>query len=188
MAFIPGVITEDARKYWPQFFGGIMGVPGAPTVPDSPPAVWDPRIKFFKVGEGGWEDPGTGRVKRVPDAALRRLVAPLIQDLDAVVDAGRMVPRYAADERFTFKKDLTVLDVSFVAPSSIEIACLLDFGDCNDDGFGNSPELWEIGIFTEHPELGPLAADEGLMIGYGTFPLEIKNVSKQILNVIRLVF
>jgi len=190
MAVIVAEVTDDARKYWPKFFGGMEGTPGTPTVPGSPPSVFDPRVKFFKVGEGGWVDPGSGKERRTPDPSLRRLSSPLIQDLDAVVDATRApaAQRYAATERATFKKDLTSSDLSFTSPSTLEIECLLDFSDFNDDGYGNDPEIWEIGIFTDHPEESGLGVDEGLMIAYGTFPLEVKDSTKQILHIVRITF
>lgn len=189
MAIVVAKLTEDALKYWPQLFGGLMGDPSTTTVPGVPPTSWDPRIKFFKVGEGGWMDPGSGRVRRTPVKDLRRLSSPLIQDLDCVVDATRALidQRYASDERATFKKDLTAGDFSFTAPSTIEIQCLLDFAEFNDDGDGNDPEIWEIGIFMDHPEVGSLDPDEGLMIAYGTVDEQIKNAGKQILNVVRIV-
>jgi hypothetical protein len=195
MATIVAVVTDDARKYWPQFFGQLLGPPGTPTVPGSPPTAYDPRIKFFKVGEGGWVDPGGGRERRTPDASLRKLstdgTPPVyLQDLDAVVDATRAPAsqRYASTERATFKKDLSISDFSFISPTTIEIDCLLDFSDFNDDGYGNSPEIWEIGIFADFPEASGLSADQGLMIAYGTFPKEEKDASKQILNVVRIIF
>jgi hypothetical protein len=188
MAVVPAVLTEDARKYWVKFFGGLEGVPGAPTVPGGPPTAWDPRIKFFKVGEGGWIDPGTGRVRRDPDATLRRLSSPFIQDIDAVVDAGRSTARYGTQERATFYKSLTVSDISFIAPYTIEVRCLLDFAEFNDDGYGNAPEIWEIGIFGDHPEQAGLIGGQGLMVAYGTFSKETKDNSKQVLNIVRFTF
>jgi len=194
MATVVAVATDDARKYWPQFFGGLMGTPGTPTVHGGsppPPTTWDPRIKFFKVGIGGWVDPGGGPERRTPDASLRRLSSPLIQDIDVVVDPTRA----PANQRYaplpstpSFKKDLSVSDISFLGSNSIEIDCLLDFSDFNDDGSGSSPEIWEIGIFTDHPAESGLATDQGLMIAYGTFPIEVKDSSKQILNVVRIIF
>jgi len=190
MAVIQAVVTDDARKYWPQFIGGIFGAPGTPTVPGNPPTAWDPRLKFFKVGEGGWVDPGGGKVRRTPVPDLVRLTAPLIQDIDSSVDSTRAVPdqRYAAATRVTFAKSLVVTDVTFIVPSTIEVECLLDFSDFNDDGFGNSPEIYEIGIFSDHPTTAGLASDQGLMVAYGTFPVEVKDNTKQILNVVRIIW
>lgn len=190
MAIIPAVVTDDARKFWPQFFGNLLGAPGTTTIPGTPPTTYDPRIKFFKMGEGGWVDPGSGKERRDPDSSLRRLTAPLIQDLDAAVDPTRAAidQRYAADERATFKKDLVFTDFTFKSPTTIEIECLLDFTEFNNDGFGNSPEMFEIGIFADHPEESGLASDQGLMVAYGTFPVEVKDSTKQILNIVRIIF
>lgn len=137
MAVIPGVITEDARKYWPQFFGALLGDPSTTTIVGS---TWNPVISHFKVGEGGWIDPGAGKVPRTPDPALRRLSAPLIQDIDAVVDPTRAAlnQRYPADSRATFEKALIAADFLFEAPTIVRVRCLLDFGEFNDDGNGTA--------------------------------------------------
>ena len=183
MAIIPGVVTDDARLYWPQILGGIFSPNVVTTVGSS---EWDPRIKTFKVGEGGWIDPGSGAVPRTPDPGLRRLSAPLIQDIDAIVDPTRAVmdQRYPADSLGTFEKALIVADFTFEAPTTIRVRCLLDFAEFNDDGLGNDPEMFEIGIFTDHP----VEAGEKLMIAYATFPKQLKDVTKQIENVVRIVF
>lgn len=188
MAVIEAVITDDAKEYWSKLFAYMAGVPGTPTVPGTPPTTWDPRIKFFKVGEGGWYNPGSGATRRTPSSSLRRLTSPLIQDIDAAVDPTRAAldQRYPATSRATFKKDLVYTDFTFVAPATIEIGCLLDFSEFNDDGYGNSPEIWEIGIFSDHPTVGSLASDQGLMVAYGTFPKEIKDSGKQLYHVVRI--
>ena len=85
-------------------------------------------------------------------------------------------------------KGASLTDVTFIAPSTIEVECLLDFSDFNDDGFGNAPEIYEIGIFSDHPVESGLASDQGLMVAYGTFPVEVKDNTKQILNVVRIIF
>ena len=182
MAVILGVVTEDCRKYWPQFFGTLLGISDGVTT--QVPQAWNPLITHFKMGEGGWVDPGSGKVPRTPDPTLRRESAPLIQDLDAAVDLTRGVPRYPSDSQFVFEKVLTISDFSFDGPSTIRITCLLDFTEANDDGFSNSPEFWEIGFFSDHP----LEPGEKLMVAYGTFPMEIKDGSKQLENVVRIVF
>ena len=45
------------------------------------------------------------------------------------------------------------------------MTCFLDFGEFNDDGNGNDPEIYEIGLFNSDAE----------MVAYGTFPTVIKN-------------
>jgi len=183
MPVVPGVVTEDARKYWPQLFGGLLGDPSTTT---SVGVSWNPVFTHFKIGEGGWIDPGGGKVPRTPDAALRRLSSPLIQDLDAVVDPTRAVidQRYASQERATFEKALVPTDFLFEAPTIIRVRCLLDFAEFNDDGFGNDPNLYEIGIYSDHPT----ESGEKLMVAYATFPLQVKDNSKQIENLVRIVF
>jgi len=170
MAVIAAVVTVDARKYWPQMVGGLVSFK---------------TLVSFKVGEGGWVDPGAGREPRVPDPELRRLDNSL-QDLDCIVDPTRALidQRYASDERASFEKTLVPADITFIAPSTLRVRCLLDFGDFNDDGFGNDPEIWEIGVFSDHPTV----SGEKLMVAYGTFPQQTKDGTKQIENIVRLVF
>jgi len=181
MAIIPAKVTVDARKYWPQFFGGLLGNPATSTIVGT---QWDPIIKTFKVGEGGWTNPGPVR-RDPPEDDLRRLDNS-IQDIDAIVDATRpvMSQRYTASTRASFEKALVLGDFTFETASTLRVRCFLDFSEFNDDGFGNPPEIWEIGLFSDHPTV----SGQKLMVAYGTFPEEIKNVSKQIENIVRIVF
>jgi len=157
MAEIVGAVTTLGRSLFPQMLGGLL-----------PMQV----IAYFKVGEGGWVNPGSGKVPRTPDASFT--------DLDAVLDAGRLPlnKRYPADSTGTFQKAFVGGDLTFVGPSTLRCRCFLDFGEFNDDGFGNDPEIWEIGAFDA----------AGNMIGYGTFPLQLKDITKQLENFLRFVF
>lgn len=200
MAIILATVTEDARKYWPQFFGGLLGISDNGTVNDPPgPPTWDPRLLSFKVGEGGWVDPGGGPVPRAPDPTLRVLVAPPndVQDLDAIVDPTRPLisQRYntlPTPTTATFEKAFVPADLTYPATNTIQARCFLDFGDFNDDGFGNSPEIWEIAIFSDHPAFARVAIGtpgaKRLMVAYGTVPKEIKDATKQIQHFVRVVF
>jgi hypothetical protein len=215
MAVIPAAVTDEAREWWPRLIGLKAGAPGASTItPGDPPAQWDPRIKFFKVGEGGWVNPGGGPEPRTPPESNLKWITSTgypspatFTDIDAAVDitraAAAVTTRYGSTSRATFSKSLSTSDIVFVSPSIIEIECLLDFGEFNDDGFSNSPEIWEIGIFSDHPEFvnaspypqgGPFPANPlnvgtpGLMVAYGTFPMQTKDATKQILNVVRILF
>ena len=123
-------------------------------------------ISYFKISEGGWEDPGSGRVARTPDETLT--------DVDAIINPGR----YAADERYVFTKSFVGGDIVFSSPTTVSCTCLLDFGDANDDGYGNDPEFWEIGIFD---------SDDN-MLAHGTFPQQTKNISVQLSNTVNFVF
>lgn len=177
---LASVVTEDARLYYAQFHAGLGPTPGTPTNVGG--SVWDPRWKYIRWGEGGWQNPGPTR--RTPDASLRRLAAPLIQDLDAAVDVTRGTPRYAADERAVFQKAIAPADVSYISPGIAQVRCLLDFGEFNNDGFGNSPRIWELGLFADHPaEAGQL-----LMVAYATFDVEVKTALRQVEKFLKVRF
>jgi hypothetical protein len=150
-------------------------------------SVWDNRYKFIRWGEGGWINPGGGAVPRTPDPTLRRLSSPLIQDLDAAVDVTRSGPsqRYGSTERAIFQKAIDYdADVTMegTVPSVAKIRCLLDFGEFNNDGFGNDPAIWEIGVFADHPTI----SGQLLMVAYGTFGVEVKTSLKQIERFVRI--
>jgi len=118
-------------------------------------AAWDNngRIFKFKMGEGGWTDPGGGKEPVPPDPALTDMTA-----------SG-----YPAGSQYVFEKTLTPSDLDFVpALNRLEIRCFVDPTEANDDGGGNPPEFFELGIFDEG----------GTMLVYSTFPLEIKTPSK----------
>ena len=173
---ITAVVTDDARKFWPQFIIGSYPV----------------RTLFaggyFKIGEGGWIDTGTGRVPRTPSPSLRNLSTGL-QDIDSLVDASRnpVDQRYQPDERFSFEKALVVTDIAFVSPATIQCTCSLTTLEPpgNDDGFGNSPSFYEIGLFTDHPDF---PGSEKLMVAYGIFPVQVKTVSRPLENIVLVTF
>lgn len=181
MAIIVATITDDCRKFWPQIFGGIF--------PFEP-------ITTFKVGEGGWINPGGGPIPRTPDSTLRDVVIlpnfpyPL-QDIDAIVDQSRsdasLVTRYPSNRRGHFEKALGAPDFSFEAPSTLRIRCRLDFTDFNDNGSGFNPQIWELGVFSLHPDQISFPGQK-LMVAYGTLPQEIKDNTKQLENIMRIVF
>lgn len=167
MAQIPAVITNGWRSKLAQMFP----VGSSTLIPAS-------AVSYFKVGLGGWIDPGSGPVPRNPD--------PSFSDLDIVLDAARS----SANRRYAFpgpgiawfKKPLISSDFVYEpppipgAPSVMRINALLDFIDWNDDGSGSSPQFWEIGIYD----------GTGLLMAYGTFPKEIKTNIKQLENVVRV--
>ena len=137
--------------------------------------VTGPYVSYFKYGEGGWINPGGGRERRDPLDLTHGAYA--FTDLDAVEDLARGVPRYAADERTVFQKSVGPAGISVIGGSQIRVRCLLDFGDFNDDGYGNDPELWEVGLFDQYDNL----------LAYGTFPLQTKNITKQLENFVNII-
>lgn len=189
MAVVVAAVTDGARQYWPQFFGTMLGISAGV----SSPSNWNPLMRTFKIGRGGWINPGGGPVPRVPD--------PTLTDLDVIVDASRPLidKRYTslAGNIYFMEKNLVLADFTFEAPSTLKIRCNLDFADFNEiqgtpttppggpvlAPLGVNPDLYELGIFSDHP-----SGTGQLMLLYGTFAVETKNVTKQIENDFRLTF
>lgn len=171
MALVNAVVTDKAREVWPKMFGGLTPFQ---------------QISYFRVGEGGWFDPGSGRIPRVPPDRT-------FTDLDIILDSGRAGPskRYDVAENFGyFQKALTPADLVFEGPTTLRVRCFLDFGEYNTKNAAGatliynvggpylSPEIWELGLYD--------AANN--LLAYGTIPKETKDVTKQIENDVRLVF
>jgi len=171
MAIINAVVTNLARAQWPQMFGGLT--------PFS-------QVSYFRYGEGGWVDPGSGAVRRDPPDRT-------FNDLDIIKDLGRSAPnkRYNVGVNLGyFQKALTPSDLVFEGPTTLRVRTFLDFGEYNNKnsigatliydvgGPYTSPEIWEIGIYD--------AADN--LVAYGTVPKETKDNTKQIENDVRIVF
>lgn len=174
MAEIPAVITEKAREIWPKERGGLL--------------TFSP-ISYFRVGEGGWfyNTITLQNESRTPDATLT--------DLDIILDSSRAPAsrRYDNGDVYSwFQKSFAPGDLTFVSPSILRCSCLLDTAEYNlqnaGTGFGYdptggsgpyaTPKIWEIGIYN----------DAGDMVAYGTFPEEEKDGSKQIENIVRLIW
>ena len=217
MANILATVTADARKYWPQFFGTLLGICNDPVNFYTSANHWNPLIKYFRVGEGGWI--GSNTVPRVPQPDLRRLQSVtgydssqyFLQDLDCVIDRQRALidQRYPQAQRGWFEKVLDpVNDLKWdpLSPTGIQVRCLLDFTEFNDNhssGSPTSPNVCELALYSDHPKVAcgsnaavnntiatydTLFPDNRLMIAYGTFPVEVKDSSKQIEHLVQIVF
>lgn len=119
----------------------------------------------FTIGEGGWQDPGSGKEPLPPDPALTVVTA----------------PTYPAGSQYVFTKALSGSDLTFTSPTRLEIRCFVAASEANDDGSGAAPEFFELGIFDG-------AAGSGTMLVYSTFPIEIKTPSKALEHVIFVDF
>ena len=131
-------------------------------------------IDSFKVGEGGYITAVGGAVPRDSSEHVAET------DIDIIVDAGRpsVSKRYASPSTTPyFQKSLTSGDFDYSEDSSptLHVSCILDFGEYNDDGDGNAPEIWEIGLFA--------GSD---MVAYGTFEKQTKAPDVRLVNVVRL--
>ena len=156
MATIIGTIQDESREGWTKYHANVVG-------------GFNDMIATggFKIGEGGWVDIPP-KVPKSPNPALT--------DLDCIINAGS----YPVDSRYVFPTvGVKAFDsVVWVAPGVIRLECLLDFGDANDDGFGNPPEFWELAIYDA----------AGHMVAYFTFPVEIKTILNQLLFEIDIIF
>lgn len=150
MALITATLTNAARALLPQAMGGLAVLPA---------------IDSFSVGEGGWILTPSGVIPRTPDGSLT--------NLDCIVNPTR----YPLDGNGNFNKLLNPGDLVFVAPGTLEVTCLLDFADFNNDGYGNNPEIYEIGLFAG-----------GTMMAYGTFQQQLKTPGNQLPNIVRITF
>lgn len=170
MAVLAAVPTDALRALWPKVFVGQAAFA---------------EFAYFRIGEGGWIDPGGGKIRRAPDRTL--------VNLDLILDPGRAGPsqRYADGGTYGyFQKSFSPLDFTFESPSTLKIHCLVDFTEYNsknalgatliyDNGGGvASPDIWEIGAYDSL----------GTMLLYATFPKETKTPGNQILKDLRLVF
>lgn len=184
MAVIVGKVTEDFRKYMLRL---IAKTNEASDTTNTGTAKWNFGITHFKYGEGGWIDPGSGRVRRNPvEDDIRYQSGVLIQDLDAEVDATRPLidQRYPADSRAVFQKALTSGDITHLTDRILAITCTLDTSEFNDDGSGNDPEIWELGVFMDHPT----ESGEKLLAFYGTFDKQTKTSAISLSNTMKITF
>jgi len=147
---VSAVVTDAWRAKLAQIYAGILSF-SAPL--------------SFRIGEGGWQDPGGGKEPLPPDIALTDVTA-----------AG-----FPVGSQYIFTKNLAGTDVTFTAPTRLEIRCFVGASEANDDGSGAAPEFFELGIFDG-------ASGAGTMLAYSTFPIEIKTSSKALEHVIFVDF
>lgn len=154
---LSGVVTNKGREVLAKSFGNVGGFPFTSGV-------------SFGYGEGGWTTSGGGRVPKIPDPAKT--------DLEARTSAP--------PDDFIFGHNFIAADISFVAPSTIEFRCRLTPSESNDDGYGNAPKFFELGIFD-----GPVDGSNkptGNMIAYTTFDEQTKSVTKSLITYVQIVF
>ena len=114
---------------------------------------------FFRYGEGGFV--GAEPKEPLPSQS------PTIDALGFGVNA-----------LFFIQKALAPGDIILPTTNSLEVSCLLDFGEANDRGDATPPVFFEIGLFES----------SGVMVAYGTFPSETKTILTQLLKKVTLQF
>ena len=118
---------------------------------------------YFKIGEGG-------NTAGVPDTPL---------ETRSDIEAGVLVGTAASlADKVYFKKFFADGDgnVTDADDGTLLVTCTVDAGEANDDGLGNNPVFYEIGVFDP----------DGTMIAYGTFDAEEKVSGRTLEHVITL--
>jgi len=153
---LTGIITNKGRETFAKRFG-IIGT----LVPTN-----TGRAYKFKYGEGGFIDTGGGRIPKDPSEGLT------YTDVEAASDPGL----------FSFEKVLVPADFTFIQISAsqniMQVRCRLVELDANDNGFGDSPRFFEVGIFD----------DEDNLLSYITFSEQTKTASKILTNFVQVQF
>lgn len=118
------------------------------------------RAKYFRIGMGGYVTTPAGRSPKDPDPALT--------NIEADNTPGNIY----------FQKNVTALDLVFIVPSIMQVRCRLEPTEANDDGLGNPPRFFEIGVFD----------DNNNMIIYTTFAEQSKAPNKILSNFVQAYF
>lgn len=147
---ITGVITNIGREVMAKSFGHLNGLTGYPL-------SWG---KYFRIGMGGYIVTPSGRVPKTPSPSLTAIEAT------------------GAPGDVYFQKDFLLTDLTFIAPSTMQFRCRLSPVEGNDDGLGNPPRLFEIGVFDSNNN----------MIVYTTFPEQTKAANKLLTNFVQVYF
>jgi len=147
-AIIQAVVTDIGRETLAKSLIGPLG-----SFPES-------ELSYFQVGEGGFVVTTGGKIPKAPDPART--------DLEATGAAGDLI----------FQKSFAPSDVTFVISAKIRTESLVGLAEANDDGLGDPPEFFEIGLFDTNDN----------MIVYGTFPAETKTPDKTLNHIITIIF
>ena len=115
---------------------------------------------YFKYGMGGWIMTPAGKIPKDPSPALL--------DVEATGEPGNI----------WYRKELTELDFTFVPPSIMQVRCMLSGIEANDDGTGEAPRFFEIGVFDENDN----------MLVYATMAEETKTPNKLLTNYVQAYF
>lgn len=160
---VSSIVSDLWRKTLAQFYSNELthgGNEGAPTI--SWPA-------YFKIGEGGWQLLAGVKLPLDPATALV---------ISGGTDITAGIAPFIAPDDYKFQKALTNADLFYTSPSRVEIYCNILAGEANDDGHGNPPEFFELGVFDTQNRL----------LVYSTFPIEVKTNSRILQHVIYVDF
>lgn len=135
-----GVITDIGRRRLAESLGNIAGFSLT-------------RAVYFKIGEGGYQVTPDGNIPKNPNELLH------LTDIDAI-DKGL----------YYIQKQLNPNDFTLLSPATMNIRCRLFPAEANDRGDGESPRLYEVGVFDDFDNL----------LFYCTYDEQTKDVTKQL--------
>lgn len=148
-AILTGIITNKGRETFAKAFGRIgTGV--------------ESYAFKFKYGEGGFIQTINGRIPKDPSDGVDLL------DVEAASNPSL----------FAYTKNFVVTDLTFFAPSTMQCRCRLVELEANDNGFGENPRFFELGIFDNNDNL----------MAYTTFAEQTKTSNKILTNFVQIVF
>lgn len=146
--FITGVVTNKGREVFAKAFGNIAPYPQT-------------RAYKFRIGMGGWElNALLAKIPKTPN--------PSLVNVEATNVPGDIY----------IEKLLVPGDFLFIAPSIMQVRCRLEPLEANDDGLGEPPAFFEIGIFD----------DNNNMLVYSTFFEQTKTPTKILTSFVQVYF
>lgn len=146
---LQGVFTDEGkRQIRNSLAGSLIGAPHT-------------RLVKYKIGEGGFVTTAGGRVPNDPFAREGE------NDIEA--DGASL---------YFFEKNFGAGDISINPDGSIRFDVIVEYEEANDNGTGDDPSFFEIGLFDQ---------DDNLIV-YATFPEETKNNSKRLIHHMDLYF
>jgi hypothetical protein len=128
-----------------------------------------------KFGEGGWELSSGVKIPRDPELFIAD------NDLQAVIN-----PMYAGDYVGTLRVIDQSVEIQYVGGAGyvLRVVARLEQVEENDDGTGNSPVFFEVGVFDNAFDIPLVQAETGVLqnnlVLYATFDAQPKTVTDAI--------
>lgn len=148
-AILTGIITNKGRETFARAWGRVST--GVETYAYN-----------FKYGEGGFIQTITGRIPKDPSDGVG------LTDIEAASNPSL----------FYYTKSFVSTDLTFISPSTMQCRCRLVELEANDNGFGDNPHFFELGLFDQNDNL----------IAYTTFAEQTKTSNKILTNFVQIVF
>jgi hypothetical protein len=123
-------------------------------------------LTSFKIGEGGWIDPGTGPVRREPTQDQT--------DLDVIQNPSR----YAPPNDSYYSKALIPADIVWLGTSVLQVRCRLNAGEYDFNVWLVQPQMREIGLFDA----------DGELVAYFTVDVQVKTLGWALENYVTVTF